>query len=75
MASRVGKDPWDDLPPAAWLAGGVLLGTWGAEGLTTGAGQPVFDGALLLAGVCFAISGALGVRTQIRERAARTGRR
>lgn len=75
MASRVGRDLWDDVPPVVWLAGGVLVATWSAEELAVGTGHPVFDVALLVSGVCFAISGTLGVRTQLRDRMARAGRR
>lgn len=71
MARNAGRDPLDDLSPAGWLAGGLILATWGAERLATGAGHPVLDVALVVAGVSGAIAGALGLRTAYRERAER----
>lgn len=59
-----------DLPPTAMVAGGVLAGTHAAEQLAEGSGHVLTDGALLVAGISFAMSGALRLRDAWRRRRA-----
>lgn len=61
------RDATPDLPPTAMVVGGVMVGAHAAEQLTEGSGHVVTDGALLVAGICFALSGGLGLRDQWRR--------
>lgn len=65
------RDATLDLPPTAMVAGGVMAGAHAAEQLTEGSGHVVTDGALLVAGICFALSGVLGLRERWRRSRAR----